>query len=368
MKPRLILVSGFLGSGKTTLLKAATDVLRQRGVRVGIITNDQAPDLVDTAFLYEENQQIQEIAGGCFCCNFQDLNKAVETLTRKYGTEVILAEAVGSCTDIAATVAEPYRRYHPDAVRVAPLSVVIDPFRVRDLLNTEADQDFAFSVRYLFQKQIEEADLLLLNKADLVDPAEFQSLKSFVRKQIGDTPVLGISALEGTGISNWLAVVESEDRGSGEAMELDYDLYAEGEAALGWLNANVNLSGSPGQSWKSLVKQFLTEMQANIRERGMQIAHVKVLMKSAGHGAVVGNLTGNDDDPSLTGMILRDPESVTFIVNARVQGAADTLRSLTEESLHTLTTDGLQFSVNTLESFHPARPEPTYRVQDNHPD
>ncbi|MEI8376830.1 MAG: GTP-binding protein, partial [Planctomycetota bacterium] len=50
MKTRLILVGGFLGAGKTTMLWEASRRLVERGLRVGLITNDQAPELVDTAF------------------------------------------------------------------------------------------------------------------------------------------------------------------------------------------------------------------------------------------------------------------------------------------------------------------------------
>ena len=52
---RLILVGGFLGAGKTTLLWEAAHRIMENGQRVGLITNDQAPDLVDTAILLQNN-------------------------------------------------------------------------------------------------------------------------------------------------------------------------------------------------------------------------------------------------------------------------------------------------------------------------
>src|SRR5690349_9486956 len=70
---KLILVGGFLGTGKTTLLRAAASQLAQQGHRIALITNDQAPGLVDTAVLQQAGWAVGEVSGGCFCCKFDDL-------------------------------------------------------------------------------------------------------------------------------------------------------------------------------------------------------------------------------------------------------------------------------------------------------
>ncbi|HBT77267.1 MAG TPA: hypothetical protein DEB39_10180, partial [Planctomycetaceae bacterium] len=75
---KLILVGGFLGSGKTTLLAEAAKTLTAEGKTVGLITNDQAPDLVDTRLLSRidglvgkgPEGSVVEVSGSCFCCNF----------------------------------------------------------------------------------------------------------------------------------------------------------------------------------------------------------------------------------------------------------------------------------------------------------
>ncbi|MEI6750901.1 MAG: GTP-binding protein, partial [Bacteroidota bacterium] len=60
---RLILVGGFLGSGKTTLLWETAQRLAKRGLKAGLITNDQAPELVDTAFLSRDGVKVAEVNG-----------------------------------------------------------------------------------------------------------------------------------------------------------------------------------------------------------------------------------------------------------------------------------------------------------------
>ena len=63
MKSKLMLVGGFLGAGKTTLLWEAAQRLAGRGRRVGLVTNDQAPELVDTAWLSRAGVRVAEVSG-----------------------------------------------------------------------------------------------------------------------------------------------------------------------------------------------------------------------------------------------------------------------------------------------------------------
>src|SRR5215217_5263797 len=110
------------------MILSAAARLRARGARVSVITNDQASGLVDTAAARAalETQDVAEISGGCFCCRFDDLARTLSEVIDRAHPEVILAEAVGSCTDLAATVYQPLRQLDLAPVRLGPLSVVVD--------------------------------------------------------------------------------------------------------------------------------------------------------------------------------------------------------------------------------------------------
>src|ERR1044071_4588243 len=105
-------IGGFLGAGKTTALRAAALELKSRGLKVGIITNDQGTGLVDTASVRDLDVPIREIGGGGFCCRFEDLVTQADQILNQEKPDVILAEAVGSCTDLSATVYQPLRKYY----------------------------------------------------------------------------------------------------------------------------------------------------------------------------------------------------------------------------------------------------------------
>ncbi|MBI4928606.1 MAG: cobalamin biosynthesis protein, partial [Anaerolineae bacterium] len=101
---KLHLVGGFLGSGKTTAIIQAARLLMVQGQRVGVITNDQGKYLVDTAFFRLADLPAVEVTGGCFCCNYDDLDSSLEQLIAEAAPDVIFAESVGSCADLVATV------------------------------------------------------------------------------------------------------------------------------------------------------------------------------------------------------------------------------------------------------------------------
>jgi G3E family GTPase len=94
---QMILVGGFLGAGKTTLLACAAKILLEQGNHVGLITNDQAANLVDTALLQQAKLDVQEIAGGCFCCRFGQLIETAQQLIGEMSPDIIIGEPVGSC-------------------------------------------------------------------------------------------------------------------------------------------------------------------------------------------------------------------------------------------------------------------------------
>jgi G3E family GTPase len=74
------MIGGFLGAGKTTAVAALAQRLVQQGLRIGLITNDQGSELVDTAMLRARGFATEEISGGCVGCRFNSLVDAAQKL------------------------------------------------------------------------------------------------------------------------------------------------------------------------------------------------------------------------------------------------------------------------------------------------
>src|SRR5438093_8396500 len=95
---RYVMIGGFLGAGKKTAVARLARQLAGQGRRVGLITNDQGRNLVDTTMLRSQGFATEEIAGGCFCCRFNSLMEAAQRLSEHDRPDILIAEPVGSCT------------------------------------------------------------------------------------------------------------------------------------------------------------------------------------------------------------------------------------------------------------------------------
>ena len=153
--------------------------LRGRGLRAGLITNDQGRNLVDTALSPRSRGfATEEIPGGCFCCRFDSLVDAAMKLRSGNPRPILyIAEPVGSCTDLVATVAYPLRKLHRSQFNVAPVSVLVDPVRGERAFAPGAGGGFSEKVNYIYFKQLEEADLIVIAKSDLLDAARLENLR-----------------------------------------------------------------------------------------------------------------------------------------------------------------------------------------------
>jgi len=360
---RVIFTGGFLGAGKTTALGAIARRLLQKGLTVGLVTNDQAANLVDTAIVKELGVPVAEVAGGCFCCRFSDLVDATEQILAK-NPDVLLGEPVGSCTDLAATVVNPLKLFYGDIFRIAPFSVLVDPQRVRELVLKEMPTRFPEEVAYIFRKQLEEADIIVLNKIDTLTQSEADRMVGALKELQPAKPILKVSALRGDGVDEWLQMLMRDaPSGSHILRDIDYDTYAKGEAVLGWLNATVRLVGSPQFDALQFAKALMSELQIAINARNAEVAHLKFLLTS-GTQMLRGHLTKADAEPNFIGE-LDEVNEATLVLNARVAISPEALGGIaTQAILMAAKTVNADAEILSLQSFSPPYPRPPYRMNE----
>src|SRR5262245_45574503 len=244
MAVRFVMVGGFLGAGKTTTLGRLARMYAAQGKRVGVVTNDQAHDLVDTNALRAQGLSVEEVPGACFCCRFDDLVGRVGALESTERPDVILAEPVGSCTDLVATVIQPLKDLYGGRFEVAPYAVLFKPSHGIRILKNQQAGGFSPKAAYIFKKQLEEADAIIINRIDEIDPPAVEELTRLLGAQFPNTPVLRVSAQTGQGFDALAELLEQTGAFGRKILEIDYDTYAEGEAELGWLNATARLTAA----------------------------------------------------------------------------------------------------------------------------
>lgn len=359
------MIGGFLGAGKTTSILAIAQRLADRGLRVGLISNDQSVGLVDTAMFGSKKLPTEEISGGCFCCRFNSLVEAAERLTADAAPEVFLAEPVGSCTDLQATVGFPLRRLYGEQYSVAPLSVLVDPVRAQYILGLRQGKQFSAKVAYIYQKQLEEAELIVINKCDLLEAAELEQLESALRTHYPKADVLRISARTGDGIEEWMELVEQEQPAPGTVMDVDYELYAEGEALLGWVNLSGALSTREEDfDGNGFLREVLESISQRLEEMEIEVAHLKAtLAPSEGMDLAVGNVVRRGGTAELSHELSDPVIGGDLLVNLRAEGDPAVLREIVECSIDQAV-QSFKVDVRTghVEAFRPAPPTPTHRV------
>ena len=366
-KARYIMIGGFLGAGKTTAMGKLARHLTDQGLRVGLITNDQAGGLVDTRLMRSQGFATEEIAGGCFCCRFNTLVDAAAKLDNATKPDVFIAEPVGSCTDLVATVTYPLRRMYGNEFSIAPLSVLVDPVRARRVLGLDGGGSFSSKVTYIYKKQLEEADVIVINKTDLLTSAQLAELSGALQAEFPEARVLSVSARDELALTPWFNTLFSQTQGAERTpMEVDYETYADGEALLGWLNATVTLSTADEFDANALIKFLAVKVQSCMAKDQVEVAHFKMTYSPddgiAGEIASV-NMVRSDHVPE-TGMVLDEPSSGgQLIINLRAEAEPALLLEAVKTGLAALPSEfpGVTATLDHEEHFRPGKPEPTHR-------
>jgi Ni2+-binding GTPase involved in maturation of urease and hydrogenase len=361
------MLGGFLGAGKTTAVGRLARHLSDLGQRVGLITNDQGRNLVDTAMLRSHGFATEEIPGGCFCCRFNSLVEAAQRLTESTRPDVFIAEPVGSCTDLAATVTYPLRRLYGDDFTVAPVSVLVDPVRALRVFGLETGGSFSEKVLYIYRKQVEEADLVVISKSDLMEAKRMTLLREAISREYPGKEVIEVSARSGSNMDLWFSRITNLEQVACTAMEVDYAVYAEGEALLGWLNCTTQVMSEFGVDADMFLKALAEAVLARLQVVRAEVAHLKMTLSPdaslAGEVAAV-SLVRNDFVPELSLRLEGPVKAGQLILNLRAEAAPDVLGTAFREGLAEAVGRfrGLSATVDHLEHFRPGKPTPTHRI------
>lgn len=367
-KARYVMVGGFLGAGKTTSIQAFARYLDSKGLKVGLITNDQGAGLVDTALGRSNHFPVEEIAGGCFCCRFDSLVDAAANLSESNRPDVFLAEPVGSCTDLVATVNLPLQQIYGNDFVVSPLSVLVDPVRAMRVLGLEEGKRLSPNVCYIYEKQLEEAEIIVINKIDLLTDARRRRLREALLERFPRASMVELSAREEQNLDAWFEMVMGTESHPLRLMEVDYDKYGEGEALLGWLNATLRLEpeGDDEFDGNALLVELAHTLRSLLEGEEIEVAHLKMTLTPELDPFEIAavNLVRTDDQPHMSHRLTEPLEEGLLSLNIRAEAAPEDLESAIRGALEQIFAQqaGLAYEISHLEAFRPGQPVPVHRL------
>lgn len=202
-------LSGFLGAGKTTLLNHVLH--NKEGLKVAVIVNDMSEVNVDARLVQQENtlsrteEKLVEMSNGCICCTLrEDLLKEVERLANENRFDYLLIESTGISEPLPVAQTFTYQDTNNNIdlssiSKLDTLVTVVDCFNfikdyssidtLKDRSMTDMADDYRTIVN-LLTDQIEFANVIILNKTDLVSKEQIGMLKSMIRKLNSEATIL----------------------------------------------------------------------------------------------------------------------------------------------------------------------------------
>jgi G3E family GTPase len=358
---KIHLVGGFLGGGKTTAIANTCKIMADQGIKTSVITNDQGEYLVDSRFIQHSDIPYAEVTGGCFCCNYNQLDTQINNLISSNNPSAIFAEFVGSCTDLISTVLKPLLEYRGATNEMVTFSSFVDAQLLLMHLGG-ASLPFSLETSYIWEKQIEEAEILIVNKIDLLKSGELNKLRALAEKTFPEKQLLFQNSLDNNSLKNWIGLLNKQDGGQKHrSIEIDYEKYGKGEANLAWLDEEIEII-TADESSVEIAFGFIKKLTDSIEKLNLPVGHLKFYLSYNNKAEKISYTTISDHSVHIPD-IFEKAGSVDLLVNARIQTSPEELRKILFENLNDLKSiKGATINEKFLSYFKPGMPNPTHRL------
>lgn len=333
-KIRFMVVSGFLGAGKTTTMIALAEYMDKNVEKVGIIANDLGANLVDTNLTRESGCTVEEIPSGCICYQMDNTVDKICRMRDRDGAKFVMSDIPGCGVGTVEHVYKQILRDEPDEFELSPLMVIVDPERLRMIMPEQADINLPAELKFLLEQQVEEGDLVVLNKIDTLSDEDTERYLSFLRQSC-EVPVMAISAREGTGIPE-LAQYLTTHGTACRHVDIDYagPDYSQAEAVLTWYNRRVYIKTNDGGDidLNQVTDDLVEEIRMSLIERKGNVPHMK-LFGNADGDYLKASLIGVDYDTEYEFKFDEEHPHMNLIINARAVCPSRPLSRLMDDAL-----------------------------------
>ena len=347
---KYMIVSGFFGAGKTTAMIAMARSINRRLSEAGqdghaaLIANDLgAKNLVDADYTRTADVQINEITGDCICYVTEDLVTHIDRLAND-GANIVISDIPGAGVGALDHVYLTLNDHYPDAYELLPLTCIVDPIRLRMLLPGDARDTINLpeEMRFLLNAQLLEADLIVLNKCDLIDDAEREADLAFLRRAYPDIPVMAMSARTGEGLDAVVdyvlahkATAEPRDLG------LDSEEFDAAEAQMCWYNRRFFAERRDGTDvdFNQVVESFMEAIRDGLIEARRNVPHLKLFAAGIGDDFVKCSLVGVDYDIEYERKLAQAYTGIAIIVNARATCESELFGDIVEDAMDAIKSD-----------------------------
>jgi G3E family GTPase len=218
------------------------------------------------------------------------------------------------------------------------------------------------NIQYIYHKQIEEADLVILNKKDRLTSEQITQMNQVLKLKYPSKIFLFQNSLDEEDIKQWLDIVEHLPEMTRKLLSIDYEQYAKGEAELAWLDQTLFIS-TPFENAVFRSRQIIGKIFDRIQEQRLPIGHLKFILENP-HGHEKVSFTTMSTSTTVR-LKLRESNAVSMMINARVQTLPETLISVIDSVITEVNRiPDVTIKFEDRSAFVPGYPRPTYRLSE----
>ncbi|MCQ6962376.1 cobalamin biosynthesis protein P47K [Methanolobus chelungpuianus] len=306
---KILVIGGFLGSGKTTTVLRLGRDFSNAGKKVAIIVNEIGEVGIDGDVISKYGLQTTELTSGCICCSLKvNMKTTISLLMKDYKPDILLIEPTGIA--FPQIIRNEINLMDLKDVSIQPLVTLIDGSRFKQLMK---------EVKHFAMRQIIDAEVLGINKLDLVEKiripiieASVQQLNpkarvvllsatyedehwhEFVKLLFGEGAEEILSEKRDTELKTTIPGIQMVDRATGEPVE--YDMNSINASGVTSYATEYNIGDVSTDNARSVVRNLIETIKAEVTKSSPEfVGHIKLFMESE-TDTVKANLTAFDKD------------------------------------------------------------------------
>ena len=335
---KYVILGGFLGAGKTTAMIAFAECYSKIGMTPAILVNDLGREnLVDGEYTASAAACCTDtITGGCICYQTEELVSKLRRFRDTSKADIILSDipgcGIGGLDHVYLRLAENY----PDEFSLCPFTAVADPERLRTIMPERADINLPREMDFLFDAQMKEAEVILLNKIDTLSPERKTECMEFLESTYHEAKVFAVSAKTGDGISEAAEYIAGNSS-SLARRDIGYggEAFIAAEKRLSWYNRKFfakSVSGTAADA-NAFVSALFERIRVSLTEIGRNVPHLKAFVTGAGRAFAKASLIGVDCETVFDAAFDEPQSELRVILNARAACESEVLEFLMDDAV-----------------------------------
>jgi G3E family GTPase len=312
---QLLIISGFLGSGKTSILMPLVKQLTENGMKIAIIENEVGKTGVDDIYLKEHGLNVKEIFSGCICCTLRlDLIRTLLSLENEYDPDLVILEPSGVAGP--SQILNALQGYGGD----------IDSKSLLSIIDAERFSKLATMNLPIITDGIKNADLVVVNKIDLVNDEQLVSLNNKLLEFNKDADIINISILNNTNVDAFFQLIQNllihtNNQNLSQILNIKEKNGDAPQIYSTEFSLDFNEIGLNEKEIKNIYAKKIEAIAKKLKKASATlIGNLKLIIKSDKGGYLLISTTSFERKPEIVGKLPSKYSKLTFNLNAMIYG------------------------------------------------